>query len=147
MRAAAALGVGLLLSAVVACSSVGPVAIRSGDIGAETGQPIANVKIAAEIVPPGGGPVLKFRTVSHMARYLEDHGKTPGTMFVTDYPTGQLIPVETAVFVKGQVDDRAKELDYFAFGQVKAAVAFGEKTGEAATDWPSIRERAEAGRD
>jgi hypothetical protein len=147
MRAAAALGAGLLLSAVVACSSAGPVAIRAGDIGAETRQPIGDVKLAAEIVPPGGGPALKFRSVSHMAHYLEDHADTPGTMFVTDYPTGHLIPVETAVFVKGQVDGGSKELDYFAFGQVKAAVAFGEKTGEAATDWPSIRERAEAGRD
>lgn len=147
MRAAVAVVAGLLLTVVVACSSAKPVAIRTGDLGEATRQPIQNVKIAAEIVPPSGHPVMEFRSVTSMARYLEAHGDTPGTMFVTDYPTGHLIPIETATFVKGQIDGNAKDLDYFAFEDVKAAAAFGEKTGEAATDWPSIRARADVGRD
>jgi hypothetical protein len=138
---------GLLLTVVVACSSVKPVAIRAGDLGTASRQPIRNVKVAAEIVPPGRRPALEFRTVSSMARYLYAHGDTPGTLFVTDYPTGRLIPVETATFVKGPVDGNSKDLDYYAFENVNAAAAFGEKNGEAATDWPSIRERAEVGRD
>lgn len=146
MRAAVAVVAGVWLTLVVACSSVSPVAVRSGDLSAGTHRPIQDVKLAAEIVPPSGGTALKFRSVSALARYLEDHGNTPGTMFVTDYPTGHLIPVETAIFVKGQGDGGTSDLEYFAFENVKSAAAFGQKNGEAVTDWPSIRERAEAGR-
>lgn len=146
MRTAVPLVVGLFLLVFVACSSVTPVAIRRGDICEETRQPIQNVKIAAEIVPPGGRLALKFRTVTSMARYLQEHGDTPGTIFVTNYSTGRLIPVETAVFVKGQIDDNTNELGYYAFDSVKAALAFSGKNGEPTTDWPSIREAVGAGK-
>jgi hypothetical protein len=146
MRIMAALGIGLLLASVVACSSGKPVAIRQGDLCEETHQPIQDVRIAAEIVPTGGSPALKFCTVSDMAKYLEDHDSTSATMFVTDYPTGRLIPVETAVFVKAPAGDASKALQYHAFENVNAAVAFGEKNGEATTDWPSIRAQAGPGK-
>jgi hypothetical protein len=147
MRTAVLLVGGLFLTVLVACSSAAPVAIRSGDICDETHQPIQNVKLAAEIVT-SSGQALKFRTVSAMAQYLHEHAAVPGgTLFVTDYPTGQLIPVETAIFVKGQIDDNSKALDYYAFGNVKAAVAFGDKTGESTTDWPSVRENVATGTD
>lgn len=144
MRTAVALGIGLLAAGVVACSSVAPVPIRQGDLCEGTNQRIQDVRIAAEILPTGGRPALKFCTVSAMAKYLEDHASVSATILVTDYPTGRLIPVETAVFVNAPVGHATKDLAYYAFDNVKAAVAFGQKNGEAPTDWPAIREQAAA---
>jgi hypothetical protein len=145
MRTAVSLVVGLFLMVMVACSSATPVAIRSGDICEQCRRPIMNTKIASEIVPPDGRLALRFRTVSCMARYLHEHGDTPGTIFVTDFPTGRLIQARSAVFVKSEIDENTRELDYYAFGDVKSAVAFGEKNGGSATGWPAIRERVAAG--
>ncbi len=145
MRTAVLLVVGLFLAVMVGCSSVTPVPIRAGDVCEECSQPIQNVQIAAEIVPPAGNLALKFRTVSCVARYLHEHGDTPGTVFVTDYKTGRLIEARLAVFVKGQIDENTKALDYYAFGDVKSAVAFAKKNGENVTDWPAIRQVVVAG--
>jgi hypothetical protein len=145
MRIAVPLVVGLFLVVMSACSSVAPVAIGSNDICEQCRRPIMNAKVAAEIVPPAGHLVMKFRTVSCMARYLHEHGDTPGTIFVTDFPSGRMIQAQSAVFVKSEIDENTRELDYYAFGDVKAAVAFGEKRGGSATGWPAIRGRVSAG--
>ncbi len=145
MRRAGALVAGFFLAVMVGCSSVTPVAIRAGDVCESCRRPIENVKIASEIVPPAGQLPLKFRTVSCMARYLHEHGDTPGEVFVTDYATSRLIQARSAVFVKSEIDPDTKELDYYAFGDVRAAVEFGKKNGATATDWPGIRQRVAAG--
>ncbi|HEY3382016.1 MAG TPA: nitrous oxide reductase accessory protein NosL [Vicinamibacterales bacterium] len=142
MRTLVALGVGLFL--LVACASVQPVAIRVGDVCDGCRRPITNAKIAAELVPPSGLP-LKFRTVTCMARYIKEHQVSASEVFVTDYGSGRLIHVRSAVFVKSEIDDRTKELDYYAFGDVASAVAFGKKSGGSATDWPGILQRIAAG--
>ena len=136
---------GFFLAVIVSCSSVTPVSIRAGDVCESCRRPIENVKIAAEIVPPAGQLPLKFRTVSCMARYLHEHTDTQGEAYVTDYATSRLIQVRSAVFVKSEIDPNTKELDYFAFGEVRAAVEFGKKIGGTATDWPAIRQRVAAG--
>ena len=145
MRRAGALVAGLILSVIVGCSSVTPVTIRAGDVCESCRRSIDNVKIAAEIVPPAGHLPLKFRTVSCMARYLHEHTDTQGEVFVTDYATNRLIQARSAVFVKSEIDPNTKELDYYAFGDVRAAVEFGKKNGATATDWPAIRQRVSAG--
>ncbi len=144
MRRAGALVAGFILAVVVGCSSVTPVTVRAGDVCESCGRPIQNVKIAAEIAPPAGQLALKFRTVSCMARYLHEHGDTSGEAYVTDYATSRLIKARSAVFVKSEIDADTKELDYFAFGDVRAAVEFGKKNGATATDWPGIRQRVAA---
>jgi hypothetical protein len=125
------------------CSSVSPVAVRTGDICEGCKRPILNVKIAAEIVPPNG-MALKFRTVSCMVRYLGRYPDGATTPFVTDYQSGRLIRPQSAVFVRSEIDDNTKELDYYAFSDVPSAVAFGKKSGGSATDWPSILKRVAA---
>jgi hypothetical protein len=145
MRRAGALVSGFFLAIIIGCSSVTPVSIRAGDICDSCRRTIENVKIAAEIVPPPGHMPLKFRTVSCMARYLHEHTDTQGEVFVTDYATTRLIQARSAVFVKSEIDPNTKELDYFAFGDVRAAVEFGKKIGGTATDWPAIRQRVAAG--
>jgi hypothetical protein len=144
MRTVVPLVVGLFLLVTVSCSSVAPVAIRSGDVCEGCRRTIDNVKIAAEIVPPAGRLPLKFRTVSCMARYIHERGNADGAIFVTDYGTGRLISVSSAVFVRSEIDEVTKALDYFAFRDVQSAVAFGKKTGGSAADWPSILKRAAA---
>ena len=147
MRRAGALVAVIFLASVLGCSSVAPVTIRAGDVCESCRRPIDNVKIAAEVVPPAGKMPLKFRTVSCMARYLHEHSDIQGEVFVTDFATDRLIQARSAVFVKSEIDPNTKELDYFAFGDVKAAVEFGKKNGATATDWPGIRQRIGAGTD
>lgn len=145
MRRAGALVAGFFLAVMWGCSSVTPVAIRAGDVCESCRQQIVNVKVAAEIVPPAGHLPLKFKTVSCMARYLHEHGDTPGEVYVTDFETSRLIQARSATFVKSEIDPNTKALDYFAFGNVKAAVEFGKKNRGSATDWPSIRQQVAAG--
>jgi hypothetical protein len=144
MRTAGSLVVALFLLVVLSCSSVTPVPIRPGDVCEGCRRTIDNVKIAAEIVPPPGRLPLKFRTVSCMARYIHEHGTSDGATLVTDFETGRLIQARSAIFVKSEIDENTKALDYYAFGDVKAAVAFGKKTGGSASDWPSILKRVAA---
>jgi nitrous oxide reductase accessory protein NosL len=145
MRRAGALVAVFFLAVIVGCSSATPVSIRVGDVCESCRRPIQNLKVAAEIVAPAGRLPLKFRTVSCMARYLKEHGDTQGEVFVTDYATDRLIQARSAVFVKSEIDPDTKELDYFAFGDVRKAVEFGKKSGGSATDWPAIRQRVAAG--
>lgn len=148
MRTAVPLVVGFLLSVILSCSSVTPVPIRTGDICEGCRRAIDNVKIAAEIVPPAGRLPLKFRTVSCMARFIHEHGNNDGAVFVTDYENGRLIQARSAIFVKSEIDANTKALDYYAFRDVKSAVAFGKKTGGSSSDWPSIlKQAASAGAD
>jgi hypothetical protein len=144
MRTAVRLVVLLSILAVwVGCTSVTPVAVRAGDICEGCKRPILNVKIAAEIVPPNG-MALKFRTVSCMARYLSRYSNGTTAQFVTDYRNGRLIRAQSAVYVRSEIDDNTKELDYYAFGDVRSAVAFSQTSGGSATDWPSILKRVAA---
>ncbi len=147
MRIAVLLVAGLLVTVMAGCTSVTPVPIRAGDVCEECNRQIQDVKVAAEIAPPAGKLALKFRTVSCMARYLHEHGDVPGEIYVTDHESGRLIMARSAVFVKGVIDDNTKEKGYFAFGEVKSAMAFTKKNGGSATDWPAIRQRVTAGAD
>ena len=134
MRTAAPLLVGLFI--VLACSSLRPVSIGSNDVCESCKRLIVNQKIAAELVEPSGLP-KKFRTVSCMARYMNQH-PSDGTLFVADYRTGRFLSAQSAVFVKAQIDDSTRETTYLAFGEVAAAVEFGKEKGVSPVDWPSV---------
>ncbi len=143
MRTAVPLVVGFFLLGLVGCSSVSSVPIRAGDICENCRRPIQNVKVAAELVPPGG-LALKFRTVSCLAKYLNHRQDAAGGIFVTDFSTGRLIGPQSAIFVKSEINENTKELDYYAFGSVSSALAFEKEHGGSATDWPSIVRRIAA---
>lgn len=145
MRTTALLVALVVAASLCGCSSVKPVAIRTGDRCESCNRPIVDVKIAAEIASPAGSLPLKFRTVSCAARYLHEHGQVPGEVFVTDYDSGRLIMARTAVFVKGVIDENTKEQSYFAFGDVKSALAFAKQHGGSTADWPGIRQQVAAG--
>jgi len=134
MRTAVPLVVGLFV--VLACSSLRPVAITTNDVCENCKRMITQPKIAAEIMPPSG-VALKFRTVSCMARYMNQH-PTDGGVFVTDYRTGRFLSAQSAVFVRAEIDDNTRERDFLAFGDVAAAVEFGKTKGSSPVDWPSV---------
>ena len=134
MRTAVPLVVGLFL--VLACSSLRPVAINTTDVCESCKRVIVNAKVAAEIVEPSG-LAKKFRTVSCMARYMNQH-PTEGGVFVTDYKTGRFLSAQSAVFVKAEIDESTREQNYLAFGDVAAAVEFGKAKGSSPVDWPSV---------
>jgi hypothetical protein len=134
MRTAVPLVVGLFI--VLACSSLRPVAINTTDVCESCKRLIVNSKIAAEIVEPTGLP-KKFRTVSCMARYTNQH-PSQGGVFVTDYKTGRFVSAQSAVFVKAEIDENTRERDYLAFTDVAAAVEFAKAKGSSPVDWPSV---------
>ncbi len=134
MRTAVPLVIGLFV--VLACSSLRPVAINTNDVCENCKRVITDTKVASEIVEPSG-LVKKFRTVSCLARYMNQH-PTEGGVFVTDYKTGHFLSAQSAVFVKAQIDATTREEAYLAFADVASAVEFGKKNGSSPVDWPSV---------
>jgi hypothetical protein len=142
MRTAVPLLVGLVV--VLGCSSLRPVAINTSDVCESCKQVITNTKVAAEIVQPNG-LAQKFRTVTCMVRYMNQH-PTEGSVFVTDYRSGRFLSPQSAVFVKAEIDENTRESNYLAFRDVPAAVEFARKQGTSPVDWASVlRQTAAAG--
>jgi hypothetical protein len=135
MRAAVTLVVALFL--VLACSSLQPVAINTGDVCEGCRKPITNANVAAEIVG-ANGLAMKFRTVSCMARFMKQHPSEGSRAYVTDFNSGRFLSVRSAVFVKAEIDENNRERDYVAFGDVGKAVEFGKSQGASPVDWPSV---------
>jgi hypothetical protein len=142
MRTVAPLLVGLVL--VLGCSSLRPVAINTSDVCESCKRVITNTKVAAEIVEPNG-LAKKFRTVTCMVRYMNQH-PSEGAVFVTDFKTGRFLSPQSAVFVKAEIDENTRESNYLAFNSVPTAVEFGRKRGASPVDWASVvRQTAAAG--
>lgn len=141
MRTAVPVVVGLFI--VLACSSLKPVAINTGDICENCRRAIINTKVAAEVVEPNG-LAMKFRTVSCMAKFMEQHPAEGSGVFVTDFHTGRFVPATSAVFVKAPLDDGTNERDYVAFRDVASAVEFGRTNGSSPVDWPSVMKQTAA---
>jgi hypothetical protein len=142
MRTAVPLFVGLAV--VLGCSSLRPVAITTSDVCESCKRVITNTKVAAEIVKPNG-LAQKFRTVTCMVRYINQH-PAEGGVFVTDYQSGRFLSPRSAVFVKAEIDDSTRESNYLAFRDVATAVEFARKRGTSPVDWASVlRQTAAAG--
>lgn len=141
MRTAVPLVVGLFI--VLACSSLRPVAINTGDVCEGCKRAIVNTKVAAELVEPNG-LAMKFRTVSCMAKFMGQHPTEGSGVFVTDYQTGRFLSAHSAMFVKAEIDENTMERDYIAFGNVAAAVEFGKNAGSSPVDWPSVLKQTAA---
>lgn len=135
MKTAVPLVVGLFV--LLACSSLRPVPIASGDICEGCKRPITDAKVAAEIVAPNG-LAMKFRTVSCLARYMNEHQADGSGVFVTDYNSGRFLSAHSAMFVRTRIDENTGERDYAAFGDVASAVEFGKANGSSPVDWPSV---------
>jgi len=134
----------LAISAIVAltlvgCSSVRPVAIKSGETCYGCRQVIVDTKLAAEMIDTQGH-AFKFRTVGCLAKYLRDHpGETLAGTWVTDYNTGRFVPTANATYVRAVIDENTMERNYYAFRSAQDAATFAQEKSSAAVDWLAVQ--------
>jgi hypothetical protein len=140
MRTTAAVALGVL---VVACSSLTPVPIRSGDVCDSCRTVITNVTVAAEAVTANGAP-LKFSSPECLAKYLTRHADPMAGLYVTDYDTGRLVRAEAATFVRADRKDKPNERVHYAFTDARRASAFAKDNSSTAVDWLTIVRQTKA---
>ena len=130
--------------ALLACSSLQPLPIRSGEICYGCRQAIGDTRIAGQIID-ANGRAFKFDTVECVARYLNNYPdeKISG-VFVTDYKTGRMFPATTAVYVKGNVDPRTMKKNYVAFRSSNDAAQFAKEQNATTADWKAVRDALKA---
>lgn len=136
-----ALGVFLIL-VVTACASIKPMPIRTGEGCFQCRRPIANLRLAAQIV--GEGVPSNFHAPGCLVAYLVGHPAEHGVVFVTDFPTGRMVPAAEAVYVPTVNRDNG-ERDFLAFADRTAAQ--GEATARSASlfTWDAVLEQARRG--
>lgn len=137
MRSLALVGLVLLVGAC----AVSPVPVAVGDVCHNCGQAITEPRLAAEAIARDG-TVMKFKGVTCLAEYMAKHRAPMSGVFVTDYASGRFIRPETAMYVRAVVDPESRRMEYFAFRDVKDAVAFGEEHSVKPIDWPRVVQAA-----
>ena len=80
---------------MLSCSSVSPVAVNAGDQCFRCRQIILDTQIAGEMIDPSGMPA-KFRSTGCLTKYLADHPKETGALFVDRLHVGQARAGRTA---------------------------------------------------
>ncbi len=138
LHAIAGAAIGALLT--VSCSSVRPVAIHDGDQCFRCRRPIIEKAMAAELMD--GNLASKFRAPGCIAKYLADHPKETGTIFVTDFATGKWVSPDTALFVPIVMDRNTGESDYHAFASKADAAAAAADAHAAPIDWKTVLDKA-----
>ena len=127
--------VGLVL---VACSSLQPLPVRTGETCYGCRQVISEVKIATEIID-NQGHASKFDTVECLTRYVVDHpDEKINGIFVTDYKTGRMFAATHAYFVKGSVMPGGMRKNYVAFRGSDDAEAFAKAQDSTTVDWKAV---------
>jgi copper chaperone NosL len=140
MRTTAAVALAVV---AVACSSLSPVSIKSGDVCDNCGTVITNVTVAAEAVTASGAP-LRFGSPECMAKYLTRHADAMAGLYVTDYDSGRLVRAETATFVRGDRKDKPGASVRYAFTDARRASAFAKDNSSVAVDWLTIVRQVKA---
>lgn len=137
MRYVIALVVG---AALVACSTLQPLPIRSGETCYGCRQVIGDPRLAAEVIDQSGH-AFKFDSVECLARYLNGHPNEPvNGVFVADYKTGRLVNATSAHFVKGNVDPRSFKKGYAAFSSAAEAQSFAKEQQSEPVSWQAVLE-------
>ena len=126
MNAARMACLGVVSLVLLSCSSVAPVKVSVGDQCFRCRRTIFNERVATETIASNGF-VSKYRGPGCMAKYLVAHPDEKATVYVTDYPTGKMIPHDVAFYVPEIVDPNTGETDYRAYReQALANVAASE---------------------
>jgi hypothetical protein len=131
---------GLAPFLVLSCSTIAPIKINAGDQCFRCRRIITNTSLATEQIQ--GGLTSKYRAPGCMAKYLVAHPDEGGTLFVTDYATGKMLPPEKAIFVPVVLDRNTGESDYQAFKTAADASAAALALGTTPVDWQTVLERA-----
>lgn len=139
MRFASIAVLGLVLAA---CSSPPP-QIHAGDVCFRCKRVVSEPKLGVQLIA-SGGQASTFRTPGCLAKYLKDHPAEAKGIFVTDYPTGKLIPVSRALFVRAKIDENTGERDYYAFATVHDAVDRAKGVTGTVVDWAAVRSAIES---
>lgn len=126
--------------ALLACSSLQPLPVRSGETCYGCRQVIGEPRLAAEMID-AKGHAFKFDSVECLARYINDHPTEQlEGVFVTDYKTSRMFNATTATYVKGAVDPRTAKKSYVAFKASADAQAFAKEQNSATADWKAVME-------
>ena len=123
---------------LLGCSSLQPLAIRTGETCYSCRQVISEPKIAAEMID-SAGHASKFDTVECLARYVNEHPneKIDG-VFVTDYKSGRLFEATDAYYVKGTVMPGSMRKVYAAFRSSGDAEAFAKSQNSPMVQWKAV---------
>ena len=143
-RSARFLIVILAVAAIGALAST-PVQVSSTPVCFRCGREIAKARLAAQIIAPQGA-AYTFRTVScltqHLATVDERDRPAADAIYVTDWPTGQLVRAERAFFVEATLDYRTRERDFFAFRSANEALKFADQRVSTVVDWVVVKRLA-----
>jgi hypothetical protein len=131
---------GLASLVLMSCTTIAPVKINAGDQCFRCRRIIADTRLATEQVQ--GGLTSKYRAPGCMAKYLVAHPDEGGTLFVTDYVTGKMIPPAEAIFVPVLIDPTTGESDYRAYKNSSDASAVAHELATALVDWQTVLDRA-----
>jgi len=137
MRIRGLAGCALLLAA--GCTTLQPVAVLRGETCFRCKRPIANERIAAEILDQRG-EAKKFRTVGCLATYLAAEAGAVHNIYVTDYPNGKLVRAGTANYVRTVIDTNTDERDYLAFASFAQALKYSDDNKlQKPIDWSAVK--------
>jgi hypothetical protein len=141
MRNAPIAILGLALLALISCTAtIDPVKINAGDQCFRCRRIIADTRLATEQIQ--GGLTSKYRAPGCMAKYLVAHPDEGGTLFVTDYATGKMLPPAEAIFVPVLLDPNTGESDYRAYKDSADASAAAHELATTLVDWQVVLDRA-----
>jgi hypothetical protein len=138
MRYAFIAALGLL---VTACSSAPPPQVQAGEVCFRCKRVITEAKLGVQLITTNG-QTSTFRTPGCLAKYLKDHASEAKSVYVTDYPSGKMIPVSRATFVRAKIDQETGERDFYAFGNVTDAVNLAKEVTGTVVDWSAVRSMA-----
>jgi hypothetical protein len=130
---------GAIALSVVACSSITPVKVQSGEVCYRCRRVIADEKLAAETID--GRVIWKFRSAGCVAKYLADHPKDTSVVFVTDHKSGQMVQPQSARFVPTINRDNG-EIDYISFSERAVADAEAFSRGTKSVSWNEVMDQA-----
>ena len=129
--------------ALLGCSGANPVTIQAGDKCAHCDRIVSEPRLGAELVGTDG-QTSKFHSPGCLADYLTAYKGGIKDIFVTDYDSGKLFSVQTALFVRDRIDEKTDERDYVAFRSATAAGTYAREHSSAAVDWAAVRTLAAA---
>ena len=124
--------------ALLGCSGADPVPIQAGDTCAHCDRIVSEPRLGAELVGTDG-QISKFHSPGCLADYLTAYKGGIKDIFVTDYDSGKLFSVQTALFVRDRIDEETGERDYLAFRSATAAGTYAREHSSAAVDWAAVR--------
>ena len=127
--------------ATMACSTVAPVKVASGDQCFRCRRYISDERVATEAIDTNRF-VSKFRGPGCMAKYLVNHPDEKSTLYVTDFSTGKMMTPDAGFYVKEIVDRKTGETDYRAYRVKAEADAYAAEVHTTPVGWDAVLAQA-----